>query len=183
MGERRRVPVDRPIEAREPKKAIHKPIELAARVDNLRHGLNYRLWETPMALKRPRFFAAPGKGKRKCVDPHPDQELIKKAASEAVFSRGDSDYHCEGPGGRKPKRRRKYSSVCPKKWSETAATKALRKALAAGQVSPVWENGFPRHVWHRDGDTVYEARHTRGPHGTYHAYPIEKDGIPIGFTA
>lgn len=44
----------------------------------------------------------------------------------------------------------------------------------------MWEDGFPRYVWHCEGGIFYEARHTRGPSGLFHAYPIEDIQVPRG---
>jgi hypothetical protein len=112
------------------------------------------------------------------VDPAPDPTMIAAAAARAVYAA--SEYHCHGSKGEAPKKRAEYASICPKRWSSEAATQALRRALTNGQVSEAWEDGFPRYVWHKDGEVIYEARHTRGPHGTFHAYPIEKYQIPDG---
>jgi hypothetical protein len=76
--------------------------------------------------------------------------------------------------------RPKPASICPKRWSDDDATRALRSAVVCGNVSEIWEDGFPRHVWHKDGNVLYEARHTRGPVGSFHAYPIENIQAPIG---
>jgi len=106
--------------------------------------------------------------------------MIAKAAEKANYSPSEGDYHCHGPAGQPPRRRPKYASICPKRWSVSGATAALRDGIRNGRVSEAWEDGFPRHVWHRDGDVVYEARHTRGPYGTYHAYPLEESQFPEG---
>lgn len=70
--------------------------------------------------------------------------------------------------------RAKPASPCPKRWNDAEATQLLRSAISRGHISDKWEDGFPRWVWHRDGGTYYEARHTRGPLGSFHAYPIEE---------
>ena len=72
--------------------------------------------------------------------------MIEAAAANATYS--PSEYHCRGAKGEPPKRRAKYASICPKKWSNQAATAALREALGKGQVSQALEDGFPRYVWH-----------------------------------
>jgi hypothetical protein len=109
----------------------------------------------------------------------PNQGLLTNAATKALYS--PSEYHCRGPKGQPLKSRPKPASECPRGWSGAEATHALRRAIADGQVSEVWEDGFPRFVWHRDNGVTYEARHTRGPVGTFHAYPIEAIQAPRGF--
>jgi hypothetical protein len=118
-------------------------------------------------------------GKPKRMHPRPNPSALTSAAAAAVYS--PSDYHCRGRKGQPLKSRGKPASACPKRWSDTEATRVLRKAIADGNVSEAWEDGFPRYVWHRDGEITYEARHTRGPTGTFHAYPIEAIQTPDGF--
>ena len=130
-----------------------------------------------MRIRRPAANAATGGGPKR-VDPSPDPVKIEAAAASAVYS--PSEYHCPGPKGEHPKRRFKPASICPRRWSNQSATDALQSAISNGQVSEAWEDGFPRYVWHKDGDVIYEARHTRGPPGTFHAYPLEKFQIPNG---
>jgi hypothetical protein len=117
-------------------------------------------------------------GKPKRIHQNPDSKLIAQAAATAVYS--PSEFHCPGVKGQPAKFRLKPASICPKRWSDDDATRALREAIARGDVSDAWEEGFPRYVWHRDGNTLYEARHTRGPGGSYHAYPIEIIQAPLG---
>lgn len=112
------------------------------------------------------------------MHPKPDQAALSAAANGAVYQR--SEYHCPGPKGEPPRLRAKPASLCPRVWADAEATGALRRSIMDGRVSEVWEDGFPRFVWHLDGTVVYEARHTRGPHGTFHAYPIESFQAPTG---
>jgi hypothetical protein len=112
------------------------------------------------------------------MHPQPNNDALKVAAAAAVYRH--SDYHCVGPKGQAPRGRARPASICPRNWNEQQATNALRGAIEDGKVSEVWEDGFPRYVWHRDGTTLYEARHTRGPAGTFHAYPIEAVQAPPG---
>lgn len=47
-------------------------------------------------------------------------------------------------------------------------------------VSQDWINGFPRRLWHREGDQWYEASTNAGTAGAYHAYPLEPASLPVG---
>jgi len=127
-----------------------------------------------VGIKKP---VGPKRGKPKRVDPNPDRALLAHAASNAVYSR--SPYHCLGAEGQPIATRMKPASPCPRQWSDEDATKTLRIAVSRGHVSEIWEDGFPRYVWHRDGTVFYEARHTRGPLGSFHAYPIEEIQLPL----
>jgi hypothetical protein len=135
-----------------------------------------------MALKKPNRAGAPHAGKPKRLHPNPDRTLLEKAAQSAAYM-NHGDYHCHSDRGQPPKARAKPASRCPRRWKTEVATDALRMAIRAGLVSETWEEDFPRHVWHVDGDIVYEARHTRGPSGSYHAYPIEVGDAPQGVLA
>jgi len=130
-----------------------------------------------VSLKRPTRANVPFVGKPKKLHPSPDPRLLEKAAESAIYV-NHGDYHCPSERGAPPKSRPKPASRCPRPWESPAATAALREAILAGRVSEVWEEEFPRHVWHADGDLWYEARHTRGPSGSYHAYPIEAAAAP-----
>jgi hypothetical protein len=107
-----------------------------------------------------------------------DRAWLERAAATANYS--PSGYHCRMPDGRPRKLRARPASPCARQWQIAEATEALRLAIIRGRVSETWEDGFPRYAWHRDGEIIYEARHTRGPHGTYHAYPIEPSEAPAG---
>ena len=48
----------------------------------------------------------------------------------------------------------------------------------AGCVGAQFESGFPKYVWAWIGNTLYEARHINGPHGTYKAFPLEAVETP-----
>lgn len=132
-----------------------------------------------MGLKRPKQDNARSGSKVKRVDLSPDPKHLARAARGAVYGR--DEYHCRGESGAPRKWRAKPASPCPRSWATEEGTDALRRAISGGHVSAVWDNeGFPRYAWHREGSRLYEARHTRGPHGTYHAYSIEEAEAPIG---
>ena len=56
---------------------------------------------------------------------------------------------------------------------------AQRRYLQRGHWAP-WEGGFPRDVWYRDGDTVYEGRLVNREIGSYKGYPLDKLEWPDG---
>lgn len=129
-------------------------------------------------MKRPRQESKlPYKAKsiNKSVSP----ELLELVATRARYV--PSDYHCWGPNGQRPARRIKPATHCPRDWTVRQGLNAVRQAIRAGQVSKAWlEAGFPRHIWHREGDIWYEARTTDGAPGEYHGYPIEASALPAG---
>jgi hypothetical protein len=98
---------------------------------------------------------------------------LQRAAERAEYR--SSPYHrtAGSPMGTPVARRWPHASKCPPIWDRQSATRALREGLRAGRVSAAWEGGFPKHVWHLDGETLYEARLSNRELGEYHAYPLE----------
>src|SRR4051794_35734067 len=111
-----------------------------------------------MPIKKP---VRPILGKPKRVASSLSAEQLREAALRAVYDGNQNLHHCPDAMGRPPRSRAKPASICPRRWTDEDTTKALREALARGNVSETWEDGFPRYIWHREGDTLYEARHTR----------------------
>jgi hypothetical protein len=127
-------------------------------------------------LARPNRTSTPSKQKK--LARSFDKGRLEQAADRAVYS--PSDYHCRLPDGRPRRLRARPASAFPRQWPIKEATEALRVAIIRGHVSQAWEDDFPRYAWHREGETIYEARHTGGPRGTYHAYPIDRSESPPG---
>ena len=49
----------------------------------------------------------------------------------------------------------------------------LREAIQAGHFSAYWDHDhFPRYVWHREGDAVFEARLVNAGDGSYKAFDL-----------
>ena len=57
-------------------------------------------------------------------------------------------------------------------------TRWLRKAIRHGSVSAYWEGDFPRYVWHKEGDIVFEARLVNQVRGQYKGYPLNPEEWP-----
>ncbi len=56
----------------------------------------------------------------------------------------------------------------------------LRDAIEAGRIGGLWEGEFPRDVWYRKEDVVYEARLVNREQGTYKGYQLRNDEWPKG---
>ena len=52
--------------------------------------------------------------------------------------------------------------------------------MSEGVVGGQWDGKFPRYVWSKDGESVYEARLTNPMKGEYKGYPIRRDEWPEG---
>jgi hypothetical protein len=116
--------------------------------------------------------------KAKFLAPGPDPALETAAVNaKYVFS----EYHRCGPDGRPAKKRTKPASHCPRQWTKQEALNALRAAIRKGHVSQNrTSDGFPRRVWHKEGETWYEATTQDRAGGFYHGYPIEEIQLPNG---
>lgn len=77
-------------------------------------------------------------------------------------------------------RPRADAAICDRGLAErqTQVTKWLRRAIRSGYVSAYWEGDFPRYVWHREEDTVYEARLVNRGNGQYKGYPLNPEEYP-----
>jgi len=43
-----------------------------------------------------------------------------------------------------------------------------------------WENGFPRYVWYKAGDTVFQGRLVNRVSGQYKGWQLAREEWPIG---
>ena len=102
--------------------------------------------------------------------------FLEEVAAKASYE--DSAYHCYGSKGQKPVRRLKPSTPCPREWTLRQGLNAVRQAIRAGRVSAKWAGGFPRYIWHKEGDVWYEGQTKDSSPGKYHGYPQEV--LPIG---
>lgn len=89
--------------------------------------------------------------------------------------------HKNAPTYAGPPGLRADASCCPPELATDAGvpTAWLRQAIRQGSVAGPWEGhspGFPRYVWYRHDDTVYERRLVNREQGQYKGYPLEKSG-------
>ena len=146
-----------------------------ARVWPLSLGARGRAASRSCDVKAPRKFPhARAMISLRCPDPS-----LEEAAVNAKYA--FSEYHQCGPTGPKAKKRTKPASHCPRQWTKQEALNAIRQAIRSGDVSVKrTSEGFPRFVWHREGDTWYVARTQDRADGVYHGYPIEEAELPYG---
>lgn len=87
-----------------------------------------------------------------------------------------SPYHrpTGSPMGQPKDRNFPEASRCDRKWTRPLANRALKASIIQGLVSSDWDNGFPRKVWYRDGETLYKALLSNRDQGEYHAYPLNE---------
>jgi hypothetical protein len=56
----------------------------------------------------------------------------------------------------------------------------LRQAIASGNIGEPWEGDFPRYVWARQEDAIYEGRLVNQELGQYKGWPLARSEWPEG---
>jgi hypothetical protein len=129
------------------------------------------LESSPMAARRPAFRRDNPKARQ--VQAPPSGVDLAEVAERCRYV--GSPYHKDIPSFAGTTRApRPDASICPRELANAQARVEawLRDAVLAGRCGG-WERGFPRYVWHREADTVYEARQGSPGSGEYHGYPLE----------
>ena len=118
--------------------------------------------------------------KVRTVTPPSNDNDLKQAANACSYV--GSPYHKSYPSFAGMPRSRPRATKCPidLKDQHELIECWLRNALMSGQVGALWEGGFPRYVWHREDDTVYEARQGSPGSGEYHGYPLKRNQLVRG---
>lgn len=71
------------------------------------------------------------------------------------------------------------ASCCPRDIrDQVAVSEWLRTAIRRGAVGAPWEAGFPRYVWFKRDDVVFEGRLVNREQGTYKGYPLNRQEWP-----
>jgi hypothetical protein len=102
---------------------------------------------------------------------------IADAASRSKYV--GSPEHKDAPSFAGQPRPRADASICDQRLgSADVITSWLRKAIRKGAFGKLWEGSFPRYVWYKEGEIVYEARLINRELGEYKGYPLEPDEWP-----
>ncbi|HVX83519.1 MAG TPA: hypothetical protein VH253_01755 [Phycisphaerae bacterium] len=96
-----------------------------------------------------------------------------------------SVYHKDLPSfaGALP-RPRPDASICPRSFATRRQDieSWLKAAIRQGHFAGLWEGGFPRYVWRREGEVIFEGRLIDGKAGHYKGYPLAPEqsvkGLP-----
>ena len=100
--------------------------------------------------------------------------------AELVAYEGSNE-HKDIPSFAGQPRMRGDASCCPRDIRDVeTVSQWLRDAIRCGAVGSFWEAGFPRYVWYKRGDTVFEGRLTNRGAGSYKGYPLEREEWPEG---
>lgn len=104
-----------------------------------------------------------------------------EATAEQVSYLGSPE-HKDTPSFAGQARPRTDASICPRDMAEDLprVESWLRDAIRRGAVNERWEGRFPRYVWYKDGEQVYEGRLVNRGNGQYKGYPLERSEWPPG---
>lgn len=77
---------------------------------------------------------------------------------------------------------RRNAAICDRSLAESrdTITEWVRNAIRKGLHSGDWQGNFPKYIWHREGNVVYEGRLVTPGRGDYKGYPIDADQVPKG---
>ena len=115
--------------------------------------------------------------KRRVFTP-PEADLDELAGRVAYVG---SPEHKDFPSFAGQPRLRADASCCPREVVDPNTVRGwLRSAIRRGAAGAPWEGGFPRYVWYKDGDVIYEGRLVNRQTGAYKGYPLDEDEWPPG---
>lgn len=94
--------------------------------------------------------------------------------------------HKNVPSYAGPSALRADASCCPPELASNPSqvTAWLRAAIREGSTGGPWEGrspSFPRYVWYKHDETVYEGRLVNRGRGEYKGYPLERSEWPAAF--
>lgn len=114
----------------------------------------------------------------RAIAPPPPEVDLKAVALRASYI--GSPEHKDSPSFAGQPRPRADAAICDRSLATKQAlvTRWLRKAIRLGLISAYWEGDFPRYVWHKEEDVVYEARLVNQSNGQYKGYPLNREEWP-----
>lgn len=114
---------------------------------------------------------------RRAFCPAPEGVHLNHSAEKAQYV--GSGEHKVAPSFAGPPRPRADASKCdPRLADPDELTGRLREAMRKGAVGAPFEGRYPRYVWARIGDSVYEGRLVNRELGQYKGYPLDLDEWP-----
>ena len=102
---------------------------------------------------------------------------------EALAARAQyvgSPEHKDVPSFAGQPRLRADASCCPRYTARDQGriNEWLRRAIRAGATGAPWEGEFPRYVWYKHENTVFEGRLVNRMTGEYKGYPLHRKEWP-----
>ena len=116
---------------------------------------------------------------REVVPPPSGVDLAQSVARAKYVG---SPEHKDSPSFAGRPRPRADATICDRSFLDKQALLCnwLQDSLQQGRVGGLWEGDFPRFVWYREGDTVYEGRLINRAKGEYKGYLLRPDEWPEG---
>ena len=116
---------------------------------------------------------------REIVSPT-DRAALSRAAEQARYV--GSPEHKDVASFAGAPRLRADASCCPRELGEDRSTidEWLRSAIRRGATGTPWEGAFPRYVWYKHEETVFEGRLVNRETGEYKGYPLDREEWPAG---
>lgn len=113
---------------------------------------------------------------RRLGAPPPGVDLADVANKSSYVG---SPEHKDAPSFAGQPRPRADASICDQRLNNAAdVTLWLKEAIQKRAFGSYWEGLFPRYVWYKAGETVYEGRLINRELGQYKGYPLERNEWP-----
>ena len=107
-------------------------------------------------------------------------EVDLDVLAERVAYEGSVE-HKDVPSFAGQPRLRADASCCPRDIVDVELVRGwLRSAIRKGATGTPWEGEFPRYVWDKRDETVFEGRLVNREAGTCKGYPLDEDEWPPG---
>ncbi len=112
----------------------------------------------------------------------PGTEDARQALAAVVHYVGSPEHKDTVSFAGKPPRPRPDASICDRTFAnqQERMNEWLKQAIQGGAFGEMMEGRFPRYVWYKDGDTLYEGRLVNREQGSYKGYPLLADEWPDG---
>ena len=126
---------------------------------------------------------APGRRRPRRREIHvpPDVDLPDIAGRATYVG---SPEHKDAPSFAGQPRLRADASCCPRDIVDAeSVTEWLHSALLLGATGAPWEGDFPRYVWYKQDEIVFEGRLVNRTQGWYKGYPLGNNEWPVGIEA
>ena len=114
---------------------------------------------------------------KRTIIPPPEGCDLHAVAENARYV--GSPEHKDAPSFAGHPRPRADATICDRSFADRLPeiNEWLKSAIRNGRTG-VWTGDYPRYVWHREGDVVFEARLTNEGSGEYKAYALETHEWP-----
>lgn len=118
---------------------------------------------------------------RRTLDKNVNQYELDVLSEKVTYI--GSPEHKDTPSFAGTPRPRADASICDRELSQDRerVQQWLECAVSSGCVGELKEGEFPRYVWYRDTEIVYEGRLVNRGNGEYKGYPLHENEWPEGW--